>query len=88
MVALTITLKMRSCRKFADVFYAPSFIFMAIFLIFFLNFSQIRPNLCQETFSENRNRNIFSHYTFEGGNGCLVLALNLCVGLTIKFEFC
>ena len=85
METLKITFKMRSCRKFAEVFYAPNFIFMAIFLIFFLNF---KKNLRQETFSENRNLNIFSHYTFEGGDGRLVLAPNLWVGLTLKFEFC
>ena len=61
---------------------------MATFLLFFLNFLKNRLRLCQETFSENRNRNIFSHYTFEGGDGRLVLAPNLWVGLTLKFEFC
>ena len=88
METLTITFKMRSCRKFADVFYAPSFIFMAKIVLFFLNLKKKSLNVCQETFSENRHRNIFSHYTFEGGNDCLVLAPNLSVGLTLKFEFC
>ena len=55
MVVLIMAWETESCRKFADVFYALSFIFMVLFYIFFLIFWKIRPNLCLKTFSENRN---------------------------------
>ena len=43
MVALTITLKIRSCRKFADVLYTLNFMFVGILFIFFQIFLWYGP---------------------------------------------
>ena len=78
MVVLIMAWETESCRKFADVFYALSFIFMVLFYIFFLIFWKIRPNLCLKTFSENRNCGLLLGLPKSSANTPLSVAVFVC----------
>ena len=73
-----------SCRKFADVFYALSFIFMVLFYIFFLIFWKIRPNLCLKTFSENQNCGLLLGLPISSATTPLRVAVAVCCWLDLR----
>ena len=73
-----------SCRKFADVLYALSFIFLVIFYIFFLIFWKIRPNLRHETFSENRNCGLLLGLPKSSATTPFMVAVAVCCWLDLR----
>ena len=84
MVVLIMAWETISCGKFADVLYALSFIFMVIFYIFFLIFWKIRPNLCHETFSENRNCGLLLGLPKSSATTTFRVAVAVCCWLDLR----
>ena len=84
MVVLIIAWETESCWKFADVFYALSFIFMVLFKIFFLIFWKICPNLCLETFSDNQNCGLLLGLPKSSATTPFMVAVAVCCWLDLR----